>query len=196
MKFNINELNIIIRNRRSLKPMKMSEETIENSIIETLLENANHAPSHGQTEPWRFIVFSGNGKKKLSLFQSDLYKQKMTGNEFKQPKFDRLTQNPLGVSHIIAICMNRQESEKLPEIEEVEAVACAVQNMHLTATCFGITALWSSGFPTYTEEVKPFLNLSEKDKCLGFFYLGYPEKNEWPKLVKRPITEKVTWVSN
>ena len=194
MKFDIAELNAVIRNRRSLKPMKMSSKKIDNNIIETILENANHAPSHGQTEPWRFIVFTCDGKRKLSEFQSELYKEKMLGEDFKQVKFDQLIQNPIGVSHIIAICMKRQESEKLPEIEEIEAVACAVQNMHLTATCFGISALWSSGFPTYTEEVKPFLNLSEKDKCLGFFYLGYSENGEWPKLEKRPISEKVTWI--
>ena len=194
MKFNIDELNVIIRNRRSLKPMKMSSEKIDDEIIQTILENANNSPSHGHTEPWRFVVFSGEGKKKLSQFQSNLYRKNRIGDQFKQIKFDKLTQNALGVSHVIAICMKRQESEKLPEIEEVEAVACAVQNMHLTATCFGIAALWSSGFPTYTEEVKPFLNLSKKDKCLGFFYLGYPENGEWPKLEKGSISEKVTWV--
>jgi nitroreductase len=193
MKYNIDELNSVIRNRRSLKPMKMSATPIADNIIQTILENGNHAPSHGHTEPWRFVIFSGDGKKKLSLFQSDLYQKKMKPDDFKQMKFDKLVQNPLGVSHIIAICMERQKSEKIPEIEEVEAVACAVQNMHLTATCFGLTALWSSGFPTYTDKVKSFLNLTEKDKCLGFFYLGYPENGEWPSLKKGPISKKVTW---
>ena len=194
MKFNIEELNKIISQRRSLKPMKMSSKQIDDEIISRLLENANHSPSHGHTEPWRFVVFTNNGKQTLSDFQSNLYKEKMVGEQFKQGKYERLINNPLGVSHVIAICMKRQETEKLPVIEEQLAVACAVQNMHLTATCYGITALWSSGFPTYEQETLSFLNLSEKDQCLGFLYLGYPEDDQWPELSKRPISEKVTWV--
>jgi len=193
MKYNIEELNKIIRNRRSIKPLKMKPTPIADTIIETLLENANWAPTHGLTEPWRFKLFSGESRKKLAEFQTSLYKKKMSEDKFKQAKYERLGKNPLNVSHVIALCMKRQESEKLPEIEELLAVACAVQNIHLSATCYGIGALWSSGFPTYEEELKPFLGLNEKDKCLGFLYLGYPE-GEWPEAKRASVQEKTEWI--
>ena len=38
----------------------------------------------------------------------------------------------------------RDETEKIHEIEEVEAVACAIQNILLTATAYGLGVFWSS----------------------------------------------------
>jgi nitroreductase len=94
---------------------------------------------------------------------------------------------------VIAIGMKRQETEKIKEIEEIEAVACAVQNMHLTCTAYGLGAYWSTGGATYSNEMKAFLNLEEKDKCLGFFYIGYPQ-GEWPTQSRRPIEYVTEWV--
>ena len=47
-------------------------------------------------------------------------------------------------SAIIAVSMKRDVTEKIPEIEEIEAVACAIQNMLLTATAYGLGTFWSS----------------------------------------------------
>lgn len=51
---------------------------------------------------------------------------------------------------MIAICMSRQPKPKkvMPLWEELAAVACAVQNMHLMATSLGVAAYWSSWHDT------------------------------------------------
>ena len=97
-------------------------------------------------------------------------------------------------SAAIAICMKRQETEKIPEIEEIAAVACAVQNMHLTATAYGIGACWVTGGATYSDEMKAFLGLTVKDRCLGLFYIGYPII-EWPTSQRQPIEYFTEWVT-
>jgi len=50
----------IIKNRRSIDPELYTGEAIEKIKIEALLEAANWAPTHGFTEPWRFIVYDKN----------------------------------------------------------------------------------------------------------------------------------------
>lgn len=65
--FNIEEINRLIKSRRSVFVDQFSEQKIEKKIIHQLLENANWAPSHGKTEPWRFFVFSGKGLKKFEI---------------------------------------------------------------------------------------------------------------------------------
>ena len=139
------------------------------------------------------MVFSGKGLGQLSEFQSNLYKRLTQEKDFKQAKCDKLKQRPLLASHVISIGMKRQETEKIRELEEIEAVACAVQNMYLTATSYGIGAFWSTGGVTYTEEAKSFFNLGDRDKLLGFLYLGYP-KGDWPEGKRLPIGDKVKWV--
>ena len=126
---------------------------------------------------------------------SDLYKEvTLKKGFFNENKFEMLKNKPLLASHVISIGMKRDEKERLPEIEEVEAVACAVQNMYLTASAHGVGCYWGSGGVTYFEEAKPFFDLEPNDKLLGFMFLGYP-KSDWPESKRKPIEDKVTWVS-
>ncbi len=186
------QLNQLIKSRRSTKPRLYNGKKVPNDLIWQILENANWAPNHGLTQPWRFKVFTDRGLEKLANFQADLYQQLTPQEKFKPEKYERMKTNLLKSSHVIVICMKRQTSEKILEIEEIEAVACSVQNMALTAAAYGICSFWGSGGITYTDELKEFLGLGEKDRCLGYLYLGYSDK---PTSVSRrnAIAEKVEW---
>ena len=195
MKFDIESLSEIILNRRSIYPKSFTGEAVDDKVIHRMLENANWAPTHALTEPWRFTVFTGEGVKKLALFQSELYKKVTEADgTFANAKYEKLSNNPLKCSHIVAIGMKREAREKIPEIEEIEAVACAVHNMHLTATAHGIGCYWGTGGVTYFEEAKNFFDLGEKDKLLGFLYIGVPAI-DWPQGKRKPIAEKVKWIT-
>ncbi|MGF1478393.1 MAG: nitroreductase [Cyanophyceae cyanobacterium] len=194
MNINVQSLNQLIQTRRSTKPRLLNGQQIDDSIVWQILENANWAPTHGLTQPWLFKVFTGEGLKKLADFQSHLYQQLTPAAKFSADKFERLRSNVLKASHVIVICMQRQESETIPEIEEIEAVACSVQNMALTATAYGICSFWGSGGVTYTSELKTFLGLSEKDRCLGYLYLGYSD-NPATQSQRKPLQDKVEWIS-
>ena len=191
--YNTDEINQLIRNRRSTFPKQYSGEKVAQEIIEQILENANWSPTHAKTEPWRFFVFAEDGLKKFADFQADMYKQLTPPEKFKQDKYEKMQTDPLLASHIIGIVMHRHKEEKVPEIEEVEAVACAVQNMYLTATAYGLGCYWSSGGVTYFEEAKEFFGLGAKDKLLGFFYIGQI-KTPSPDSSRTPVAEKTTWI--
>lgn len=189
--FDAAEFDRLVRARRSIQPVQfVPGRIIPDELIEHLLENANWAPTHKRTEPWRFVVFAGEGRQKLADFQAALYRES-AGEKFQQGKYDKLRTSPLLSSHVIAIGMKR--NPELPEIEEIEAVACAVQNLHLTATAYGLGGFWSSGGVTYVEAAKPFFGLGPDDRLLGFFALGYVQ-NQPGKNIRKPIAEKVTWV--
>jgi len=191
MNFNIDEINQLIRSRRSTFPKQYAAgRQVPDAIIEQLLENANWAPNHKQTEPWRFTVFTGEGLKAFAQFQADKYKEK-AGASFAQDKYDNMLKNPLLASHIISLGMKRHEG--LPEVEEIAAVACAVQNMYLTATAYGVGCYWTTGGVTFNESARPFFGLGEQDKLLGFLYVGEIAVPS-PAGKRGPIAEKVNWV--
>jgi nitroreductase len=192
MKYNLSELRDIIRNRRSIKPEDFKPRKVMDDMVSEILNNALWAPTHGMTEPWHFVVFQNEAVEDLGSFMANTYKKNTAEDLFIQKKHDKFKERPLQSSVIIAICMKRQEIEKIPEIEEVAAVACAVQNMHLTATAYGLGGYWSSGPMIYSDEMKAYLNLSEKDKCLGLFYLGYTDK-EWPVSHRQPLEYHSEW---
>ena len=194
--FNTEEVSRLIQNRRSIYPNMYSAEKVSDDIIAEMLENANWAPTHRLTEPWRFVVFSGDGLQKLADYQSTLYKKltEETGS-FDQGKFDKLATKPLLASHIIAIGLKRDPKESVPEVEEVASVAAAVQNMYLTASAHGIGCYWGSGGITYKPEAHEFFGLEKEDRLLGFMYVGkLREDCNWPQGKRKPIEDKVTWI--
>jgi len=187
------QVNDLIRTRRSVFVAQFEPgKTIPDDIIWQLLENANWAPSHKRTESWRFTVFTGAGLQKLADFQAALYKE-IAGPKFSEGKYEKLRESPAQCSHIIAIGMKRVD-QGLPEIEEIEAVACAVQNLALSAHAYGLGGFWSTGGVTYTEAAKAFFGLGPDDKLLGFFNLGYP-RTAVPDGKRSPVQEKVQWVA-
>jgi nitroreductase len=193
MKYSLSEISALIRDRRTIYPEQFSNRIIHKEILDQILSNAIWAPNHGMTQPWRYKVFTGKGLQKLGAFMADFYKSKTTIENFDNDRYLKIQQRPALAQAVIVICMQRQETEKIPEIEEIEAVACTVQNMYLTATAYGIGGYWGSGGPVYSEEMKRFLGLKEKDKCLGLFFLGYPSI-EWPKSHRKPVEYVTEWI--
>jgi nitroreductase len=186
-------INFLIHNRRSVFPKDYTGEKVEDAIVHQLLENANWAPTHKVTEPWRFVVFTGLGIDRLAQFQSELYKKVSVANgTFDLEKYDGLRTKPKLSSHIIAVGMKRDEKKSIPEIEEVGAVFCAIQNMYLTATANKVGCYLSTGGITFYPEAKEFFGLGEEDKLLGFLHVGMPKQGE-AKSKRKPIQEKIRW---
>lgn len=187
-------VNTLIRNRRSVFQQQYTEEKVDDAIIRQMLENANWAPTHKLTEPWRFIVFTGNGIQKLAEEQAALYRQVTTAKgTYSEDRYQNLLTKPKLSSHIIAVAMKRDEKKSLPEIEEVGAVYCAIENMYLTATAYGVGCYLSTGGITHWEEAKALFNLGPDDKLIGFLHVG-KIKGAVPDSRRKPVDEKVTWV--
>lgn len=189
------QLNELIYQRRSIFPQDYTGERVDDQIVKQILENGRWAPTHKFTEPWRFLVFTGDGIKALAKLQSDLYKT-VTGADgsFKEANYQKLLTKPLLSSHIIAVMMRRDEKRSVPEIEESGAVFCAIQNMYLTATAYGIGCYLSTGGITYFEQAKSFFELRPEDRLIGFFHLGIPGRS-YPPSKRKPIEEVCQWVT-
>lgn len=165
-------LKDIIRLRRNVKPQFFTGELIRDEEVKQILSASNWAPTHGYTEPWRFVVFSGESKTDFAKFQSNLYKLNTNTDSFQQRKFDKLLTTPGLASHIIAVIAHKSLQTTIPLIEEVVATSCAVQNVLLSAAEKNIAIHWTSGGMTYADEMKTYLGFEDKDRVLGFLYLG------------------------
>lgn len=179
----------IIKNRRSIFPAQYNSIEIEKETIVKILEAANWAPSHKKTEPWRFKVVQGDKLVQLGQFLAEKYKE--TTEDFSEFKYKKLQKNPSKASCVIAICMQRDPKESVPEWEEVAAVAMAVQNMWLTAAHYNIGAYWSS--PGLIKNMDEFFSFKEGEKCLGFFYMGNHDETNF-KSERKALESKVEWL--
>lgn len=188
----LDEATKLIHTRRSIFPKVFTGEIISDELILMILENANQAPSHKHTEPWRFHVIAMDKKDQLGEFFQRTYRENVLEEKFKQLKHDKFVMKTRNSSHIIAICMQRDPDESIPEWEEIAAVSCAVQNIYLSLTAAGLGGYWSSP-KLMIDHVGEFINLEKGERCLGFFYIGVPKEGMVLSVQKKPLDSKVKW---
>lgn len=182
----------IIRRRRAIFPKTyLPGKLVEKEVIEQLLENANWAPTHRLTEPWRFQVFhSEESRRALAAMFRDFYRKNTPPESFSEEKMEKTAENALRSGAVIAIVMQRDPEEKIPEWEEIASVAMAVQNMWLSCTEIGLGCYWSS--PKAALTANEFLQLQPGQRCLGLFYLGWHDMPQ-TEGKRGPAGEKVIW---
>jgi nitroreductase len=195
MKFNLREFDQLVRERRSVFPAHYTGESIDEAIVRDILTHATWAPTHKRTEPWRFTVFMKEGLARLAEMQAECYRKVTEADgSFREERYKGLQTKPFQSACIIAVGMKRDEKKSVPEVEEIGAVFCALQNMYLSASAHGLGCYLSTGGITYFEEAKPLFGLGPEDRLIGFFHLGVPK--EWPSPKERKPLEEVTrWVS-
>lgn len=168
---------------------------IEDSVIESLLENATWAPSHGLVQAWDFKVFTNEAVKRFFEVQQQLYKQVTPAKQFNEMKYKLYADKHKKVSHIIAVIARRDPEKKHPKQEDIASVAMAVQNIYLSLESFGIGGYLSTGKLAYSHGMRTFLNLGEEDEPIGFFMLGIPEnKFKLPPRERIPAVDKTEWI--
>lgn len=187
-KITVSELEVlksIIENRHTTKPAKMNGRKIENHQIETLLALADQAPTHGRTEPWRFIIYSGVTFQRFCQDHAAMYQEKSTS--FQENKYELLKSHFEHASHLVIVYLKRTVQSKIPAQEEYAACCAAVQNFLLGASAMGLSAIWSTGGMAYSQSMHEYLGLDEEDQVVAFLYLGYSD--DPPK----PRERKISW---
>ena len=183
------QLSTIIRNRRSVFPAQYNDQLIARDTIDLILENANWAPTHRKTEPWRFHVIQGDGLKRLGKYLGDRYQANTLDGGYSEIKHKKTIQKAIKSAAVIGITYQRCPTESVPEWEEVAATAMAVQNIWLTCESLGIGSYWSSP-KTFTTH-NTFLDLAEGEVCLGLMYMGYYDLAYKSIGERKPITDKI-----
>jgi nitroreductase len=189
-----NTLQEIVANRRSKKPATLNGKKIPDQQINQLLSLANWAPTHGLTEPWRFIVYSGDAVRQFCHQHAEMYKQNTPPEKFNPAKYEKQQHNGDKASHVIAVYMQRGSSSNITALEEICATAAAVQNILLGAESLGLAVLWSTGGAVLQPVMKKYLGLAEEDIMIGLLYMGYSDEPATPGR-RTPVETKTKWIN-
>lgn len=189
------QLSALLRHRRSIKPVDLDRtREVDRSLLTQILEDATWAPTHGLTEPWKFHVFTADARQQLATQMQQAYRESTPPAEFREDKLQKMGENPLLAPVVIACVMERNGGAKIPEIEEIEAVACALQNLQLSATAAGLGGYWSSPPVLDAPGFRTWLGIRPEDRCIGLIYLGWPKPDhQWPRSVRKPVDTKMVW---
>lgn len=183
----------IFRTRRSVKPAAMDvSREVPREVLTEILEDAHRAPTHGLTQPWRFQVFTGAARARLGDGLQSLYDAATPAATRNEDKRAKLGTAPRLAPVVIAVAMRVEPDGKIPEIEEIAATSCAVQNLMLSAHEKGIGSYWSTPPVAMTAEFAAWLGLDAHCRGFGLVYAGYVREGVNPPLSPRkPLMENV-----
>src|SRR3989440_5515520 len=158
-----------IKNRRSIG--KMTDQRPTRAQIEHILEAATHAPNHHKVEPWKFIVLAGKARAELGAIMANSLAKRLgdTANDKAQALLNKERTKLLRSPIVIVVAAEQPHQPNVLAIENIEAVAAAVQNMLLTAEEIGLAAMWRTGDAAFDPHVKQWLGLAPGDDIGAFF---------------------------
>lgn len=171
MKLSFHDSRKFLEQRRSVYPKSFELGHVSKEELVKLLEVAQFAPNHKNTQPWHFVVYRGSALADLLEKQTEFIFQQKGENDETKLKAQKMKSKGDKSSAIIAVIMKRDVQQRVPAFEEEWAVACAVQNILLHAASLNIGAYWSTG-NTDSLPMREVLNLKENDRHMGWLFVG------------------------
>jgi len=162
---------------------EFSEKPVSSETVERLIQAAVWAPNHKWTEPWRFASISSENKDAfIQAYTSGIenLENKYGAKDLLIKKAQKVREDFLKIPLFIAVAYKRDEHENTDR-ENLITVACGVQNLLLAAEEEGISAHWSSGKATRTNEITEFLGFDKDEFLIGILQMGYPVKKSTSK---------------
>lgn len=174
-----------IMNRRTIKSFKMDPVNPEEII--DLLNVAKWAPNHKLTEPWRFQLYTGEGKDVFA--QAYLDSQPKVDGEVSE-KAKRKAQYYKDIPIQLVIIMPEDPRQRRWD-EDYGAVSAFIQNFQLAAWERGIGMIWRTNDWVYNPVFREAIGVKPGEKIIGTMMIGYPK--QVPKAKERTdIRELVT----
>lgn len=149
--------------------LKLSAPGPTREHIEQIIRAGARAPDHGRLRPWRFAVLEGAARERLGDAMARMQREKFPQSTPEQLAAERA--KVMRAPTIIVVGAKITKG-KIPPIEQLGAVAAAVQNMFLAAQALGYGAMWKTGGAAYDAGVKEMYGLASEDHIVAFLYLG------------------------
>ena len=170
---------------------KVKQDAVPRDLVEKLLSAGAQAPNHHKVRPWRFVVLTGDGRKRLGDVMAASF---LDRNPATPPEgLDKTRALPLRAPVVIAVGADKSSEPKIIEMENISAASAAAQNILLAAHALGLGAIWRTGEWARDAKVKEFLGFAADQQIVGFIYVGYPDVVPEP-YVRLGYEDRVTWM--
>ncbi len=135
--------------RRSIPAFQMSEPEPDKAEIEEILRLASRVPDHGKLAPWRFIVYRGEERARISeeLLKLALAAKPELSDEMIQVERTRFTRAPV----VVAVVSKSGPHMKIPEWEQLMSAGAVCLNIIFAANAHGWVANWLTEWFAYDE---------------------------------------------
>lgn len=157
----------LIKQRRTVRVFK--KDPVSTELLIELLNVAVWAPNHQHREPWRFILFTGEGKARVGQAMLQAY-----SGEDREKIGTRKLEFFMNVPVHLVVIQKEDPRQKVWD-EDYAAVACLIQNFQLAAWERGLGVMWRTNSYNYDPTFRESIGVRPGEKIVGLLHIGYPE---------------------
>ncbi|WP_019240820.1 MULTISPECIES: nitroreductase family protein [Bacillus] len=162
----------LIKSRRSIK--RFEDREVSTDFIIDLLDTAVWAPNHHVTQPWRFILFNGEGREKLANAAREWKISKEPNPAKKQEEGDKLYDKLMANPAFLLVVMEEHPILSKRE-EDLAATSCLIQNFSLLAWEQGLGMTWHTQGWLHEPIVREAIGIKPGERILANLHMGYAE---------------------
>lgn len=173
--------------RRSIRKYKNTP--VDKSTIEHLIQYASFAPSAKNRQPWKFVIYLGDEKEKLTNAMERGLDREANGKTILPDSAFGLpdafhTLKIMKEAPVLIVVLNTNgdspyepinTDRRISEICDSLSIGAAIENMLLEATKLGLGTLWiANSCFAYPELVEC---VGTEDQLVSIVALGYPDES-------------------
>ncbi len=157
--------------------------------LHQMLALASRTPDHGKLVPWRFVVFSGEGRVKAGDILAQ--RKQALDHDLHPDLIAAERQRFLRVPVVVGCVYSPKESPKIPIWEQQLAAGALCMNLLHAARAMGFGAKWLSEWYAFDREVLGAFGLQPHEDMAGYIYIGTQTEPQLER--KRPnIADLIT----
>lgn len=168
------ELKDAILNRRTVR--QFTSRVVEEDVLFGILEAGIWAPSHGNNQPWEFVIIGPETRKKLA----EMFSAYMEAGPLKNPALPeerkvamRGFAKNFGDAPVLVAVTALPAGTDLDKFDFPMSTAAAIQNILLAAWEKEIAGVWLSF--GMNQMAQALLQIPEGGRISGILALGYPD---------------------
>lgn len=182
-------VSVAIAARRSIRSFTENAPTREQ--LEGLFHDANHAPNHRLTQPWRFYACGPEARSAYGLALGNRKAKKATDEaQAEQIRKDTSDQHRAWPSMVI-VAMTLNDNPEIRE-EDYAATMMAVQTLCLSAVAHGLGTHIRTGAIMDDPAARAAIGVADNERIVAVLTVGEPLEVPPPK-TRRPAAELTVW---
>jgi nitroreductase len=159
----------LLLSRRSASAKTMTGPGPDADQLRAILKAGARVPDHGKLVPFRFIVFEGDGRKRMG----DILAECVTDERDNSPERvvqerERFMRAPV----VIGVVGRVREGIPIPPWEQTQVASAVCQTILIAAHAMGFVANWLTEWCAYSTSVQTRLGLKPTERIAGFIYIG------------------------
>jgi nitroreductase len=161
-----------LRQRRTVRRFK--PDAIPRATLDALFEAAMWAPSHGNAQPWEFVVVGPETRARLLAMFRAKADELLADPELPEPRRRAIMilEEDFGGAPFMVAVVSRPPADDLERLENPLSAAAAVQNLCLAAWDEGIGAVWLSFGAA--PPVRGVLGIRDGETVVALLGMGFP----------------------